>query len=132
MNLCECDILNPLIRDGTNQVQRYLKTLKPTYVKVDEKELDDLIMYARHYAEYVKYYDTTIGDNSNINLVEFIRNNITTVISMISKTDPEEEKNNYDDEKEKVYNLFKGDKTKKIDETELKPLFNLIYINSIT
>jgi len=127
MNLCECDILNPLTRDGTNQVQRYLKTLKPSYVKVDEKELDDLIIYARQYAEYVKYYDTTIGDNSSINWVEFIRSNITTVISMISKTDPEEGKNNYNDEKEKVYNLFKGDKTKNIDETELKPLFKIIY-----
>ncbi len=92
----KCNKENPLIRDGTSQIQRYLKSLDPSYIAVDERSLEDLLMFAKKYAEYVKYHDENTKENSADNWVDFIKNDITTLISIIAKFDIENLKNKYD------------------------------------
>lgn len=60
---------HPLLRDGTSQLRRLLKALLPSYVSVDERSMDDLIAFARRYAEEIFYYDT--NNLKNGNWVEF-------------------------------------------------------------
>jgi hypothetical protein len=87
MNTCDCDILNPLQRDGTSQLQRLMKSLDPGYVLVDERKLQDLLLFAKKYAALIRYYDLDNTATNNADWVSFIENDITTVISGISRTD---------------------------------------------
>lgn len=57
-----------LVRQGTNQNQRVLTQLKPDYVQVDEHKIPDTIVFAKAYAQYLKFYgsnDEVIGDWGN-------------------------------------------------------------------
>jgi hypothetical protein len=60
---------HPLFRDGTSQQQRLLKSLLPAYVSVDERSMEDLIAFAKKYAEEIFYYDQ--GNNPSGNWVDF-------------------------------------------------------------
>src|SRR5574337_1488525 len=53
----DCSNKNPLQRDGTSQAQRLLKALLPEYVAVDERKMDDLIAFAKKFAEEIRYYN---------------------------------------------------------------------------
>jgi hypothetical protein len=60
-----CNNKNSLQRDGTSQNQRLLAALLPGYVSVDERSMEDLIAFARKFAEEIQYYnlaDATHGD----------------------------------------------------------------------
>ena len=60
-----CDHKNPLKRSGVNQYQRVLAALLPDFVKVDERDDADLILFAKRYASYLKYFkndNTEEGD----------------------------------------------------------------------
>ena len=49
---------NELLRnDGTNQLQRMMPTLEPTYAKVDERTLTDFLKYAYQFAKEIRYYN---------------------------------------------------------------------------
>lgn len=48
---------NPLVRDGQSQSGRTLPALSPDYVKVDERDRDDLISFASKYSKLIQYYD---------------------------------------------------------------------------
>ena len=81
----ECTHLNPLQRDGTSQRKRMLEALKPDYIKVDEREIQDWILYARKYAELLQYYNKqNVADG---NWVLFIEKDISTLVAMVSRTD---------------------------------------------
>jgi hypothetical protein len=95
MNICECEKLNPLYRDGTSQLQRMIETLDPSYVKVDERSLEDILIYLRKYSEYVKYVDSTDENAEESSWLEFIENDITIFISEIIKTDLAQLKKDY-------------------------------------
>lgn len=56
MNKDCCD-KNPLRRDGTSQQQRYLKALLPGYIAVDERSIDDLIRFAKQFAQEINYFN---------------------------------------------------------------------------
>lgn len=48
---------NPLVRDGQSQAARTLPALSPDYIKVDERDRDDLISFACEYSKLIQYYD---------------------------------------------------------------------------
>jgi baseplate J-like protein len=54
--MASCDRRNPLSRSGTNQRARVAKALDPEFVKVDERETADLIMFAQRLAPHLRYY----------------------------------------------------------------------------
>ena len=52
------DIRNLLQRDGTSQAQRPLLALEPASVNVDEREIEDFLVFALRFAQKVKYYNS--------------------------------------------------------------------------
>lgn len=50
---------NPLQRVGTSQQQRLLAALKSSYIRIDEREYADWIVFAEAFAEYLNYYNLT-------------------------------------------------------------------------
>lgn len=48
---------NPLVRDGQSQSGRIIPALSPDYIKVDERDRDDLISFASEYSKLIQYYD---------------------------------------------------------------------------
>ncbi len=56
---------NPLVRDGQSQAARTLPALSPDYIKVDERDRDDLISFASEYSKLIQYYDEDNQRNGN-------------------------------------------------------------------
>lgn len=81
----DCNIKNPLRRDGASQSKRILKALKPSYIKVDERDLDDLLVFIRKYAEKVQYYN--LNNEPDGDWKNFIENDISTIVSEIAQKD---------------------------------------------
>lgn len=52
-----CNDKNPLTREGVDRLTRKLEALPPTFAKVDERSMEDLILFAKKYAAYIKYKD---------------------------------------------------------------------------
>ncbi len=50
-------LTNPLSRDGTSQSKRFLPSLDPDYIKLDERSQSDLIQFAKLFAREIQYYD---------------------------------------------------------------------------
>ena len=91
----KCFKLNPLQRDGTNQNQRMVQALHPSYVSVDEREIDDLLMYARRLAENIRHYNN--ANKQNGDWLDFIENDISTLVSIILNKDLDVLKALFDD-----------------------------------
>lgn len=83
----DCKNKNPLQRSGVNQYQRVLDALKPDSVKADEHDLADMILFAKKYAEQIRYIDKTNIEDGNwtglmsmdisVTLASIIKTNIT-------------------------------------------------------
>ena len=60
-----CKEKNILEREGISQLNRVLAALSSAYAKPDEREAADILLFAKHYASYLNYYeenDTADGD----------------------------------------------------------------------
>ena len=53
-----CNDTNLLQYSGTSQAQRLLQALLAEYVKVDERTVSQLILFAKKYGAYLNYYNT--------------------------------------------------------------------------
>ena len=95
MNNCECDIENPVKRDGTKQTDRLLLALDPTYSPIDGREVEDLLLFVQKFASLVAYYDTTNTKNSNWEA--FANSDITTLIATVSRYDWDKVNNKFED-----------------------------------
>ncbi|AKG21578.1 baseplate J/gp47 family protein [Calothrix sp. 336/3] len=84
---------NPLIRDGVSQEQRQLPALSPDFVKIDEGDLADFLVFAHKLSERVNYYKE--DNTADGNWQEFFTNSTPVQIALISKTRPESVKEKY-------------------------------------
>lgn len=81
----DCDIPNPLVRNGTSQADRHPAPLAPDYVKVDERGPDDLLSFIQRYAAMLQYYD---AENSPAgDWQTFVDKDVSTVIALIANYD---------------------------------------------
>jgi hypothetical protein len=84
---------NPLIRDGVSQGQRQLSALLTDFVKVDEGDLADFLVFAHKLSQQVNYYN---DDNTKDgNWQDFFASSTPVQIALISKTRPEQLKDDY-------------------------------------
>ncbi|MEM9820866.1 MAG: hypothetical protein AAF985_07330, partial [Bacteroidota bacterium] len=81
----DCNLLNPLQRDGTSQNQRLVRALHPSSVLVDERDTGQLLLYARDYAELIRYYSLENKPEGNWRI--FIECDISTLVAIIANTD---------------------------------------------
>ena len=52
-----CNDKNPLIREGTSLLDRVLEALSVDYSKADERDIADILLFAKRYAAYLNYYN---------------------------------------------------------------------------
>lgn len=75
--------LHPLQHDGVSRKQRQLAALLPAFVSVNERGVEDLLLYARKYAQMLQFFDEsgkTDGD-----WLPFLEGDATVVASIILK-----------------------------------------------
>ncbi|MFI5171330.1 MAG: baseplate J/gp47 family protein [Chitinophagales bacterium] len=80
----DCQNKNPLQRSGVTQHQRMLNALDPGFVKADERDHADLILFAKNYAKEIKYYNDSNkhdGDWSSL-----MSGDIAVALAQIIKT----------------------------------------------
>lgn len=58
-----CSDKNPLSRDGVDRLTRKLEALPPTFAKVDDRSMEDLMLFAKKYAAYLRYKDLDNTDD---------------------------------------------------------------------
>lgn len=75
---------NPLIRDGVAQQQRQRSALVPDYVRLDEKDLADFLVFAHELSQRVIYYD--LENQPDGDWHDFFRNSTPVLLALISKT----------------------------------------------
>lgn len=84
---------NPLIRDGVSQGQRQLPALSPDFVKIDEGDLADFLVFAYKLSEQVTYYKDDSTEDGNWQ--DFFAHSTPVQIALISKTRSEKVKDEY-------------------------------------
>jgi hypothetical protein len=84
------NITNPLRREGTSQRQRQLPALDPGLIKIDDRTIQDFLVFARDFARQIYYYDR----NNSIagDWTEFFAYDISFIIASIEKINPQLEK----------------------------------------
>lgn len=87
MDPCNCDTENPLKRDGVSQGQRLLDALSPTFIAVDERKLEDLLVFAAGFADHLRFFDAENETSEGRNWRIFVERDVTTVIAQISRYD---------------------------------------------
>ncbi|GAA0879207.1 hypothetical protein GCM10009119_21750 [Algoriphagus jejuensis] len=57
-----CNDRNPLTRESVDRLTRKLQALDPAFAKVDERSMEDLMLFASRYAAYLKFKDHNNAD----------------------------------------------------------------------
>ncbi|MBO3460109.1 baseplate J/gp47 family protein [Aetokthonos hydrillicola Thurmond2011] len=91
---------NPLIRDGVSQRQRQVLALSPDYVKIDETDLADFLVFAHKLSQRVIYYDN--NNQQKNHWQDFFNNSTPVQIALISKTSPQIIKEKYTKQKNQL------------------------------
>ena len=101
MKNCPCH--TETITDGSGQLQRYLKALDPSYAPIDGRSIEDLLVFAKKYAELIRFYDVPEskieGDDTDpkkLSWSEFFRRDMAVIIASIAVTDIAVYKQAYD------------------------------------
>ena len=103
-------------RDGTGISHRKLPAVDPDYAKIDDKSFEDLVYFAGQFAELIDYYD--INNERDGNWKAFFDNDVTSQLTLISKFDTEQLRNNFEAAKTE----FEGSP----DKQNLRILFQVI------
>ena len=91
--MCNCDCHSEINRDGSGQLGRYLKALDPNNAPVDARNLDDLLVFIKGYADQVRFYDTPgsiipgTTDPAKLSWEEFFRRDMAVIAASIGVTD---------------------------------------------
>jgi hypothetical protein len=81
MSSC-CNIPYPIERSGTSQIDRVIKELVPSYIKIDERSIADIVAFAHEYGGLLNYYNT---DNlKDGNWQPFFESSNTVLLAMIT------------------------------------------------
>lgn len=75
-----CQRANPLVRSGTDRQSRLISALDPTHFQVDERSLADFILFARRYAENIRFH----GDGSVTTWRKFFEKDISVTLARLA------------------------------------------------
>src|SRR2546428_11011816 len=80
-----CNEKNPLLREGTSILTRMLSALATAFVKPDERQAADIVLFMRRYATYLKYYNSS---NTHDNDWEpFMKMDISVTLAVLMRLD---------------------------------------------
>src|SRR5688500_16551913 len=103
---CHCH--NEITRDGSGQLNRYLKALDPSYAPIDDRNIEDLLVYAKRYASQIRFYDTpdsgAVGNGpvEKISWREFFRRDMAVIAASVANWDFMQVKKDYDETRKRV------------------------------
>ena len=79
-------VKNTIKRDGVSQRQRKVPALDPSSIKIDERTLEDFLVFAQDFSKQVCFYN--LSDQLEGNWQDFWKCDPTLVIAAIEKTNP--------------------------------------------
>lgn len=100
MSNCNCHQEN--IRDGSGSLSRYLHALDPSYAPIDNRSLQELLVFIQKYAAKIRFYDipeSKIDDGippEKVSWENFFKKDMAVIAASIGTTDIEEIKKEYD------------------------------------
>ncbi len=107
--MSDCNCHSEITRDGSGQLQRYLKALDPSYAPVDGRSMEDLLVFAKRYAKQIRFYDVPESSMQEADpkkpaatWSEFFRNDMAVIAASLSITDLEQIKKDYDETNAKL------------------------------
>lgn len=80
-----CTDKNPLSRQGIDQQSRSLAALLPDFAQVDERSLEDLMLFARRYAAYIKYKNENNAEQGTWE--PLMQQDVSVVLAMLLSID---------------------------------------------
>jgi hypothetical protein len=80
-----CNDKNPLTREGVDRLTRKLEALSPAFAKVDERSMEDLILFAKKYAAYLRYKD--LGNTDAGSWEQLMKVDISVVLAVLLSLD---------------------------------------------
>lgn len=87
--MAQCsDERNRLQRDGTSQSQRRLAALDPASAPVDQRGVEDFLVFALRFASYVKHFDEDDRQGQEGTWESFFACDASALIAAIEKTNP--------------------------------------------
>jgi len=95
---CHCQ--DEVIRDGSSQLSRYLKALDPDYAPIDDRSIEELLVYAKRYASQIRYYEPPDSNTSlpdKLSWREFFRRDLAVIGASMAVTDLSQIKKDYDE-----------------------------------
>ncbi len=113
---------NPLTRGGYNQQQRRLPAMQRDYIKVDERNFEHWIEFARNFAAFLKYYDN--NDLHQGNWQPFVESDVSSQLAIIAVQDVE-------DYRLSIKSLFSSLQSKDLKNNEPKLKENLGLLFSV-
>jgi hypothetical protein len=103
---CHCH--NEITRDGSGQLNRYLKALDPSYAPIDDRNIEDLLVYAKRYASQIRFYDTPdsgVVSNEPVEKIswrEFFRRDMAVIAASVANWDFLQVKKDYDETRKRL------------------------------
>ena len=102
---CHCE--EPARRDGAGQLQRFLKALDPTFSPVDGRSLENLLVFAKRYANQIRFHQFPKQQDDNVEKSwhDFFRHDLSVLASSIATVDLAQIKKDYDEINQRLNNL---------------------------
>ncbi len=106
MSNCHCN--SDIILDGSGQLGRYLKALDPSYAPIDDRSIEDLLVFAKRYAGQIRFYDipdSHITDGvkpGKVNWREFFRRDMAVIAASVAVLNIRNIKKEYDELRERL------------------------------
>src|SRR5689334_14494251 len=101
-----CDCHKEISRDGSSQLSRFLKALDPNYVQIDDRSIEEILVFIKRYAAQIRFYELPSSankgsyDSSKLSWSEFFRWDMAVVASSLALFDLEQIKEEYDENRQ--------------------------------
>lgn len=106
---CHCE--EPARRDGSGQLQRFLKTLDPTFALIDGRQMEDLLVFAKRYASQIRFYPFPQLQNDDLEKSwrDFFRYDLSVLASSIATVDLTQIQKDFTENRERLERLSNQD-----------------------
>lgn len=100
-----CSCHSEVSRDGSGQLGRYLKALDPSNAPIDDRSLEELLVFAKRYAGLIRFYDipeSQINDSTppdKVSWSEFFRRDVAVITASIATVDLKQTGKGYDEKR---------------------------------
>ncbi|HEY9341208.1 MAG TPA: hypothetical protein VIQ23_06475, partial [Hanamia sp.] len=125
-------IKNPLQRDGVSQKERLLKALLPENAKIDDRKMEDILLFATEYSRLINYYNT--GNNRDGDWSCFYENDPCIQLALLATIDTDSIETAFKKLEENIANCLNREDCGPEEEEKPDPLpgyydeiINLIY-----